>query len=53
MNLKSLFNPLLIPLLAALIGIALGFWTIWPEQEMPDNFEELIRIPLAEDGTDQ
>lgn len=53
MKVRTFLDPYLIPLLAALIGIAVGFWMIWPEPERPDNFEELIRVPLAEEVVGQ
>jgi hypothetical protein len=49
----KVIKPFLIPLFMSLLGVVVGLWSIWPEPDMPDNFEELMSLPLAGEGSDQ
>lgn len=46
------FDFYLIFLFVVFIGIVVGFWMIWFELEMFDDFEEFIWVFLVEDGID-
>ena len=40
----------IIPLLAALLGVLVGLWTVWPESDAPDDFERTLQAPVETEG---